>query len=532
VLRARADRRVATALFIDVVDSTRVAADEGDARWRELVASFRSTVRRQLKRHGGHEVDTAGDGFFATFESPAGALRAAADIVADVQARGLDVRCGLHTGELERIDGRLGGIAAHIAARVMAEAGAAQVVTTGTVRDLVVGGAVEFEPVGEVELKGVPGTWMLHRVTAADGSPLPLALPAEEAAARRDAITRTSRRSGLVATLIGGVVVLALAGFGFAYAQMTRADGDRSSVGSPSPSAPPPVALMRLNPTTREFYPPVRDAALPPGGTDVQIVDGSLWSRMGDTLTRRDLQTGEVLGTIELPPETPKVVPALGSVWIAYPLEPDPTIVKRLDAISGRERATIEPGMVVWDFAVGDDAVYLMGDDSQLLEVDPATNQIVDVHETGLPPTYYVAYRDGVVWLPTDRSLVKFDPETDTIVDTIQGPQVGLGGSAIDPETGLMWVADRRHSTITPFNLETGEAEPPIGISGVPRGFTFGLDALWLASEEWVYRIDSWSRAVEKIPMPEGVTATGVGIDEETQTVWISTCAEECEDPI
>ena len=104
VLRDRATRRVATVLFVDVVDSTRVAAEVGDARWRELVAAFRGTVRRQLKRLGGHEVDTAGDGFFATFDTPAAGLRAAAGIVREVQSLGLDVRCGLHTGELERID--------------------------------------------------------------------------------------------------------------------------------------------------------------------------------------------------------------------------------------------------------------------------------------------------------------------------------------------------------------------------------------------------------------------------------------------
>ena len=110
----RPERRLATVLFLDIVDSTRIAGEVGDRRWRDLLREFRRIVRRQLRVHGGHEEDTAGDGFFATFSRPANAVHAATQIVLGVQGIGLDVRCGIHTGELERIDGRLGGIAAHI----------------------------------------------------------------------------------------------------------------------------------------------------------------------------------------------------------------------------------------------------------------------------------------------------------------------------------------------------------------------------------------------------------------------------------
>src|SRR5215208_4750288 len=150
----RSQRRLATVLFVDIVDSTRVASEIGDRSWRELVGAFRASVRRELKRFGGREVDTAGDGFFCWFDQPANAIKAAAAIVAAVQQRGLEVRCGVHTGELDEIDGRLGGIAAHIGARVMALAEAGQVVVTSTVRELVVGADVQFETVAETELKG------------------------------------------------------------------------------------------------------------------------------------------------------------------------------------------------------------------------------------------------------------------------------------------------------------------------------------------------------------------------------------------
>ncbi|MFN2419117.1 MAG: adenylate/guanylate cyclase domain-containing protein, partial [Candidatus Limnocylindria bacterium] len=185
MVRARVDRRLATVLFVDIVDSTRIASDVGDRRWRELLGSFRRAVRRQLRSHGGHEQDTAGDGFFATFDRPAASVRAATAIADAAQSLGFDVRCGLHTGELERIDGRLGGIAAHIGARVMALAGPAEVLVTGTVHDLVVGGGISFEPADDAQLKGVPGRWTLYRVTEVDSSSMAMPLGAEEASGRR-----------------------------------------------------------------------------------------------------------------------------------------------------------------------------------------------------------------------------------------------------------------------------------------------------------------------------------------------------------
>src|SRR6266480_1863772 len=174
--RAPSSRRLATVLFLDIVDSTRIAAELGDRRWRELLGSFRGIVRRELKRHRGHEEDTAGDGFFATFAQPAEGVRAAVGIVRAVQEIGLEVRCGLHFGECETIEGRLGGISVHIGSRVMSLGGAAQVFVTSTIRDLVTGADAVLEDAGTHELKGIPGTWHVLRVTKLEGKPLPSSL--------------------------------------------------------------------------------------------------------------------------------------------------------------------------------------------------------------------------------------------------------------------------------------------------------------------------------------------------------------------
>jgi class 3 adenylate cyclase len=158
------DRVLATVLFTDIVNSTAVAARLGDGGWRELVERHYAIVRSLLARYRGVEVDTAGDGFFATFDGPARAARCALAIVGAMGPLGIEVRAGLHTGEVESIGGKAGGMAVVIGARVGALAGPSQVLASGTVKDLTAGSGITFEDVGERELKGVPDRWRLYRV--------------------------------------------------------------------------------------------------------------------------------------------------------------------------------------------------------------------------------------------------------------------------------------------------------------------------------------------------------------------------------
>jgi class 3 adenylate cyclase len=156
-----------TLLFTDLVGSTERAAELGDRAWRELLARHHEIVRRELARFRGVEVDTAGDGFFATFDGPARGIHAANAIVANVHELGLDVRAGLHTGECELHEGKVAGIAVSLGARVSAEAAPGEVLVSSTVKDLVAGSGIEFEDRGLRELKGVPGEWRLYAVDSA-----------------------------------------------------------------------------------------------------------------------------------------------------------------------------------------------------------------------------------------------------------------------------------------------------------------------------------------------------------------------------
>jgi class 3 adenylate cyclase len=161
-----ADRVLATVMFADIVASTERAAALGDRAWRGQLEQFYGMVRGQLERHRGREIDTAGDGYFATFDGPARGVRCAQAITREVKQLGLSIRAGLHTGEVEVLGEKVSGIAVHIGARVASHAGPGEVVVSNTVKDLVAGSGLRFEDRGVHALKGVPGDWRLYLAAA------------------------------------------------------------------------------------------------------------------------------------------------------------------------------------------------------------------------------------------------------------------------------------------------------------------------------------------------------------------------------
>ncbi|HEU5213370.1 MAG TPA: adenylate/guanylate cyclase domain-containing protein, partial [Gaiellaceae bacterium] len=157
-----------TVLFTDIVGSTERAAELGDARWRDVLSRHNALVRTQLDHYRGQEVDTAGDGFFATFDGPARAIRCACALTSALHDElGLDVRAGVHTGECELVGDKVAGLAVAIGARVAARAEAGEVLVSSTVKDLVAGSGITFEDRGDAALKGVPGEWRLYAVEGA-----------------------------------------------------------------------------------------------------------------------------------------------------------------------------------------------------------------------------------------------------------------------------------------------------------------------------------------------------------------------------
>jgi basic membrane protein A len=187
----RRDRRASvltTLVFTDIVSSSAIAEEMGDRRWQELLSRHYQIVRRTLREHDGKERDTAGDGVFATFDSPASAVRWACAAVDALRELGIWIRVGIHIGEAEVLQGKLSGVNVHAAARTMAMSGAGQILVTGSLRDIVRGSGFEFDDRGVHELRGLEGEWHLYEVTSVDGAPRPAPPSGDEAKARRDTI--------------------------------------------------------------------------------------------------------------------------------------------------------------------------------------------------------------------------------------------------------------------------------------------------------------------------------------------------------
>ena len=165
------ERVLATVLFTDIVDSTRLASELGDRRWRDLLEQHQKAVRAQLERYEGREVKTTGDGFLAVFDGPTRAVECARAIATDMPSLGIEIRAGLHSGEVELIGDDVGGIAVHVAARISALAGPGTIFTSRTVRDLATGSGIEFTHQGTHTLKGVTDTWDVYSVGATPLSP-------------------------------------------------------------------------------------------------------------------------------------------------------------------------------------------------------------------------------------------------------------------------------------------------------------------------------------------------------------------------
>ncbi|OFW79352.1 MAG: hypothetical protein A2Z48_13085 [Actinobacteria bacterium RBG_19FT_COMBO_70_19] len=160
------DRVLATVMFTDIVGSTTKATELGDRGWKDLLGEHHARIRTQLSRFRGTELDTAGDGFFAVFDGPARAINCAKSIHRALAELGLEARIGVHCGECERMDGKVGGLAVVVGARVASLAGPGDVLVSQTVKDLTAGSGLTFEDAGEHELKGIPDRWRLYRVVS------------------------------------------------------------------------------------------------------------------------------------------------------------------------------------------------------------------------------------------------------------------------------------------------------------------------------------------------------------------------------
>jgi YVTN family beta-propeller protein len=497
---------LAAVLFTDIVDSTAVAGRVGDARWKEVIHRHHAIIRRELRRHGGRELDTAGDGFFASFTEPAAAIRCACAATESVRQLGIEIRTGVHFGECEQVGGKLGGVSVVVGARVMALGGPGEVLVTRTAQELVAGAGFGFQDRGLHSLKGVEGAWQVLAVTAVDGAPRPA--PAEpEEAQQRLAEIRSARPYPRTPLLVGGLILIII-GAGIVIAV-------RGGSGQPTALRRVPTnSVGRIDPATDTIEQALTIGSKP---TDVAVGGGAAWivSLEAGTLTRVDLgskdveslstgghpaaialdETGFVWvlnvveatvveidprrmviekGPIELETGTKDLAAGLGAIWVTNANE---RTLTRIDLVTdARDRVELHGIGTSDGVAVGESAVWVAGS-SGVAKVDPGNLKKIRTWPLRFPAGK-IAIGEGTAWAThrTSDQVTKIDVETgpSTVIPVGDGPaDVAVGGGAV-------WVTNGLDGTVSRINPQTNHVVYiPVGSS--PEGVAFGNGSVWVA---------------------------------------------------
>ena len=508
-------RTLATVLFTDIVDSTGIARELGDARYRELLVRHHRLVRREIKRSGGRELDTAGDGFFIAFDGIDGALRCACALVDTVRPLGIEIRGGVHTGEVEPMDGKVGGIAVHAAARVLSLAGPGEVLVTGTVRDLAAGSGVSFEPRGTHELKGLEGRWPVHAVAAVDGVARPAPTPSDEAAAKRDLIEPpriVRRRAGrlLLAGAIGLAAVITIAIFAF------RSPDEETLQGALRAPASSVAAVDLDRGRVALVVTEVPTSTVPQFGiSDIDIGEGAVWLVRFPRLLRVDPDDG-TLESVQGIPNTYRIATGFLAVW-----------VQTEGAIWRVSPATMEPqGQGIpfvtetatpTDLATGLGSVWVSRSDGALGRIDPDTRRIEKVRIASAIDR--LAVGAGAVWaLDTYAArLYRFDPATGKTVSA----EVSPGASRFAVGEGYVWVLDPGAGILTPIGVDDMEPLQSIALEQGSADLVVGDGAVWVASGGDLVEIDPLTRT-QRGRIPVGAASIArVALDPETAWAWV-----------
>jgi class 3 adenylate cyclase len=509
------NRFVATVLFTDVVGSTEMAADVGDRRWNAVLRVYYEACRREVRKFHGREIDTAGDGFFATFDAPNDGVRAAAAIVESMWARGVPIRAGLHAGECENVDGKVGGIAVHIGARVASLAGAGEVVVTSTVRDLAAGSALRFDSMGTRQLKGVPGEWNVFEVGSEAARPdlPPLDVP-DPGGSGRGRNRRPALIAGIVAAAVAiGIVVALVIGDsngspGVATSPPGSPTGAASSTGTPSGTAGGQfLGAVAVDSGTG------KEAARVPinltsngdvSGHDITSGFGFVWVSdfFGNSLSKINPSTGTVVASISV--RFPTTVLVHGKdVWVASgsPGCQNHCRLVRIDATTNEKTGSLDVDACCGGMAIDAGSLWVLG-------VQDLTRVSLD---TGKAERHYdiggdaVAAGGGRVFVLSRGlgTLTTLNERTGVIGDPV--PLTSTAPTFLAYGFGAVWITDRANDLVTrlPVNGRGGGDEIPVGSE--PVGVTRGPDAMWVANagEGTVTKIGSGG-SVEGTETPGG----------------------------
>lgn len=513
--RAEQGRGLRAVVFVDTVSSTQIAAALGDERWQNLLRRELQILRRLLKDRGGVEVDVAGDGLFALFREPAPAVRFAASAAEAVRDIGLEIRTGIHFGEVEFAEGRPAGIVVHTGARTMSLGGAGDVLVTQNVRDLLAGGHLGFDGHGTHELRGVPGAWSLFRLTEVDDKPVGVPLLEEDAGTRRDEASQpvllVKRR-----TILVGAGAAAIAGGSLATFLLSR---PHHSVANRIGPAPGSDRLFRYDATNEvlTMLPLVFGSAVPPC---IAVGEGAVWT--GDFyLYHVDPADGSVRDPIPLGRGNSDfivdITTAFNDVWVV-----STSGLHRIDAGDDQElrfQAAVAHG---YDVATGFRSVWVPTDRGVIARIEP-TRQLpvreIELPNAGVPSG--VAVASDRVWVSDEfGALIPVDP----LHDVAEEPVI-VGGSpkGLTATSERLWVVDEEDRSVTVVDLDSRAELRSIPIEGAPVDVVAGLGAVWVADIEGsLLKIgEAELDVVAQVPVSGPVAA--LAIDEDAGVVWLRT---------
>lgn len=502
---------ITTVLFTDIAGSTELAAELGDRQWRQVLAMHHALVRGLLRRHGGREIDTAGDGFFATFDQPARAIRCACEIVDGLWAQGLSIRAGLHIGEVEKTGAKVGGVAVHIGSRVASSADPGEVLISGTLRDLVAGSDFAFVDRGRRELKGVPGDWQLFAV-ARDGAPDGRPGEPPPALAAQSVVTRPwYRRRGPLALVAFAVAAV----IGVAILVLASPLGLIAVV-------PGPDSVARLDPSGNRFTATVRVGREPSA-----VVAGadSIWvlNAADQTVSRVDPHSNVVVATRAVGGTPTGITFGAGSVWIAAGFgltSGTQGSVLELDPATNELGRPVTVGNGVHGIAFGYHSVWVTNKNSgEVVRIDPDTGEIVATIPVGGGPEGIAAGAGGV-WVANALSplVVRIDPQTNRVVNQIPMRQVSNALVATDE---AVWVVSTAANVVTRIDPADGTIATSIEVPGGPVSIVASAGAAWVAAPgtAGVTRIDPDTNSPSAFVSSEG-RPWGLGIADGI--VWVT----------
>jgi class 3 adenylate cyclase/streptogramin lyase len=478
--RRTVGRGLGAVLFTDIVGSTAIAAEMGNRRWGELVSRHHRLIRRELRRFGGREQDTAGDGFFATFERPVDAIRCAVAAAEAVRSLGIEIRAGMSFGQLELVEGKAGGLIVNTAARALSVAGPSEVLVPAAVTDLVAGAGISFAEHGVHRLKGIPGEVRLFRVTEVDGRVPAEPLGAGEAAERRAMIVPApGRRFSLV---IGGLAAATVA----------------VVLGIWSLAGEDPIGPLEG-----------------PGASHYAV--------------EFEAETGEELQRVPYPdpgrPQTThfgtQMVAGQGALWVEDATAVVPTVLRVDPRHSEVERVLVRGTAFTLSLATGFDAVWVST--NRLVRINPATYEARTVLEIPLPAggsgETSIAVDREQLWIGTAQGVLRrVDPggvvtAERTVTQTIQLLAASEDG---------VWAVDQLADVVLRIDPVTlRQAAAPISLAGSVDAIDVMGDHVWALDfgTGLLSRISiREDRTIGQVTVPAGATSLGVGLD----AVWIA----------